>query len=78
MKMKEETYRLIMMVGLYLGMILFIIAIILLAKNIEEIRNDPILYGMDKHEFNSCTCFNNDFEYTTITLDDYKQKEVDG
>ena len=74
--MKEETYRIIMMIGLYLGMILFIIAIILLAKNIEEIRTDPIIYGMEKHEFSSCTCYADDGLYTTISLSDYQKEET--
>ena len=71
--MKEGTYRMIMMVGLYLGMILFVIAIILLGKNIEEIRSDPIIYGMEKHEFSSCTCFGDEGLYTTIALSDYQK-----
>ncbi len=76
MKMKEETYRAIMMILMVLGMVLFLIAIILLYKNIEEIRNDPIIYGMEKHEFSSCTCFTDDFQYTTITLGDYQKGDT--
>lgn len=70
--MKEEKYRLIMIVGLYLGIILFILAIILLAKNIQEIKTDPIIYGMEKHEFNSCTCFDVDGKFTIINLEKFK------
>ncbi len=65
-----------MIVGLYLGMILFIIAIILLAKNIEEIRNDPIIYGMEKHQFSSCSCYTQDGRFTNIVLDDYQKGET--
>lgn len=70
--MKEETYRLIMMAGLYLGIILFILAIIVLSKNIEEIKTDPIIYGMDKHDFINCICYKDDGTYTSITLDEFK------
>ena len=65
-----------MMILMVLGMVLFLIAIILLYKNIEEIRNDPIIYGMEKHEFSSCTCFTDDFQYTTITLGDYQKGDT--
>lgn len=74
--MKEETYRATMMILMVLGMVLFLIAIILLYKNIEEIRSDPIIYGMEKHEFNSCTCFEDDGQYTSITLSDYQKGDT--
>jgi len=75
--MKEQTYRIIMIIGLYLGIILFLIAIIALAKNIQEIKTDPIIYGMDKHDFVSCMCYMEDGRYTNIILDDYKINESD-
>ncbi len=70
--MKENTYRTIMIIGLYLGIILFLMAIIALAKNVKEIKTDPIIYGMEKHEFKSCTCYNLNGGYTNIALEDYK------
>ena len=73
--MNNRTYRLIMMIGLYLGIILFILAIVLLAKNVEEIKNDPILYGMEKHEFDSCTCYTEGGRFTNIVLDEFKITE---
>ncbi len=71
-KMKEETYRKIMIGGLYLGIILFLLAIISLSKNIEEIRTDPIIYGMEKHQFNSCTCYDLNGRFTKIDLEDFQ------
>lgn len=76
MKITEERYRLIMIIGLWTGIVLFLFAIIALAKNIEEIKNDPIIYGMEKHEFVSCQCFNEDFQSININLNDYVS--VDG
>ena len=70
--MKEQTYRTIMIVGLYLGIILFLLAIVALAKNIREIKTDPIIYGMEKHDFVSCSCRMEDGRYTNIVLDNYK------
>ncbi len=74
-KISEDSYRLIMIAGLWVGIILFLFAIIALAKNIEEIKNDPIIYGMEKHEFVSCQCLNKDFQTTNINLNDYISKE---
>ena len=71
--MKEETYRAMMMVLMVIGIVLFLIAIIALSKNVNEIKNDPILYGMDKHGFSSCSCLS-DQGMITISLDDYKKE----
>lgn len=72
-RITEPTYRLIMIIGLYLGMILFVLAIIALAKNVEEIRTDPIIYGMEKHDFNSCTCFDQQSRAVHLNLEDYQE-----
>lgn len=69
--MKESTYRIIMMVGLYIGILLFILAIIALVKNVKEIKTDAIIYGMEKHNFAQCTCYQPDGHFTQIILDDY-------
>lgn len=39
---------------------LLIIAIIVLVRNVDEIKQNPIDYGIDKYEFDSCTCFSSD------------------
>lgn len=75
--MKDKTYRIIMIIGLYLGIILFTLAIVALAKNVQEIKTDPIIYGMEKHEFSSCTCYDYEGKFTTIILDDYKTIDDD-
>ena len=74
--MKEKTYRLIMIIGLYLGIILFIISIIALAKNIEEIKTDPIIYGMEKHNFPNCICYNTKGVAINIKTPNYKDIEI--
>lgn len=75
--MKESTYRLIMMAGLYIGLILFVVATIALIKNAKEIKTDPIIYGMEKHEFSSCMCVDPNFNIVNIVLDDYKLNQTD-
>jgi len=74
--LKEKTYRTIMIVGLYLGLLLFVLAIISLAKNIREIKTDPIIYGMENNGFVSCACTTQDGRYTNILLKDYSDISV--
>lgn len=75
--MKEGTRNALMLLGLYLAIALFIFAIVSLVKNIEEIRTDPIVYGMDKHEFSSCVCYGPGESMTTITMDDVGVEEFE-
>lgn len=69
----EEIYRLVMILGLYLGIILLVLAIIALAKNVEEIKTDPIIYGMEKNNFTSCLCSKKYGQVIPIYIDDYKR-----
>ena len=71
--MKEDKFRLLMVAAVYISIILFVLGIILLAKNVREIKEDPIIYGMEKHDFNMCTCYQPDGQYVNIVLDDYKK-----
>ena len=71
--MKEDKFRLLMVAAVYISIILFVLGIILLAKNVREIKEDPIIYGMEKHNFNMCTCYKPDGQYVNIVLDDYKK-----
>ena len=61
--MKKESKQLLMIIGIYLAIAIMLLSIIVLVKNIDEIRTDPILYGMDKNNFNSCTCYSDDKIY---------------
>ncbi len=74
--MREKTYRTIMMIGLYLGLILFLLAVMALIKNVREIKTDPIIYGMEKHGFSSCTCYEPSGRYTKISFDEDKLEEI--
>ncbi len=71
--MNEKTYRLLMVAAVYLTIISLILGIIVLSKNIKEITEDPIIYGMEKHEFNSCTCYQPNGNFVEIVLDDFKK-----
>ena len=59
----NEKLQIAILIAIVIAICSFIVAIIVLVKNIDEIKNNPIDYGIDKYEFNSCTCFYNQFEY---------------
>lgn len=49
-----------MVIATYIVIILFIIAIVVLVKNINEIRTDPISYGIEQKGFDACSCTKSD------------------
>ena len=67
--MNDSTVRMITMIGIWVAVILLIVVIISLIKNVDEIKSDPIIYGMDKHNFNYCSCLNENGISTIITID---------
>lgn len=65
-KKKQERIQLAMAVGIYLAIIIMLVAIIILAKNINEIKTDPIVYGIQKHDYLICSCYDkvgNNFDF---------------
>jgi len=65
-KISKEKIQLVTLIGIYLAIILLLIAIIVLVKNIQEIKSDPISYGIEKHNFNICVCYDmngNSYDY---------------
>lgn len=56
-KMKRERIQLLMMVGMYLSMLLLLVAIIVMVKNVNELKSDPIVYGIEKKNFMMCSCY---------------------
>ncbi len=69
----SEKMQVAILVLTVLAICLFIIAIIVLVKNVDEIKQNPIDYGIDKYEFDSCTCFSGDFGFQDFY--GFKQKE---
>lgn len=55
--MKDETYRTLMTVGLYLAVATLLLTLVVILKNIDEIKTDAILYGMEKNNFVGCSCY---------------------
>lgn len=49
-------------IAIFFMCFLLVITIIVLLKNIDEIKTDPILYGMEKSGYNMCGCSGDDNE----------------
>ena len=54
---KEERIQLAMVIGIYLAIILLLLSIIVIVKNVDEIKTDPIVYGIQKKGFEVCSCY---------------------
>lgn len=59
----SEKLQISILILTVIAICLFIIAIVVLVNNIDEIKQNPIDYGIDKYEFDSCTCFSGDFGF---------------
>ncbi len=65
-KKKQELFQLAMTIGIYLAIALLLLAIIVIAKNVKEIKTDPIPYGIEKKGFKVCSCYDmngNSYDY---------------
>jgi len=65
-KIKRDRIQIAIMIGIYLAIVLLLVAIIVLVKNIQEIKSDPIPYGIEKKDFAVCTCYDmkgNSYDY---------------
>lgn len=69
----SEKLQIAILVLTVIAICAFIIAIIVLVKNVDEIKKNPIVYGIDKYGFDSCTCFDslNNYEdfYSTKKME---------
>lgn len=59
-KKTEIRIRIAMVIISYLAIILLLVVIIIVVKNINEIKDDPISYGINKKGFVFCSCYDND------------------
>lgn len=67
-KIKRERIQLAMMIGMYLAIILLLIAIIVIVKNVKELKSDPIVYGIEQKGFAVCSCYDmkgNSYDYNS-------------
>ena len=62
METKDKT-QLIFLILILFALVIFTYTIVVLIKNIELIKQDPIQYGIEKNNFYSCVCYS---DYGTI------------
>ena len=60
---RREKIELTMTILLVIAIATMIVAIIVLVKNVDAIKSNPIDYGIDNSEITMCTCFNQQGEY---------------
>lgn len=75
---KNDKYRLAMVIGIYLAIVVLLIAIIVMIKGIDEIRTDPIVYGIEKHEYAICSCYDKQGNGFDFNEDGYIPKRDGG
>lgn len=51
-----ERNQVIMIVLTSIAIILLLATLIYLVKNVDEIKSDAIIYGMEKEGYNTCSC----------------------
>ena len=71
--MKQENLHLIFAVLMAIAIIALIVSIILLVKYKDVIMADPMKYGMEQRNFDSCTCKTSEGQYYEITREGYKK-----
>lgn len=57
MEYTNKKVQVAMAIGLYLAIAVLLLALIVILKNINEIKTDPIVYGIEKHNFMMCSCY---------------------
>ena len=77
-KIKQERIQIAMMIGIYLAIIFLLVAIILIWKNIEEIKTDPIVYGLEKQGYTLCSCYDVQGNKFNFNGDGYIQEQEPG
>lgn len=54
---RDAMISIAFIVAIFLVCFLLIILIIVLLKNLDEIKTDPVTYGVIKNNFTYCSCF---------------------
>lgn len=57
---RQEILQIIFNLLLVVIICIFIFTTVILVKNINLIKTDPLVIGMEKHNFSSCNCYDND------------------
>lgn len=57
---KREIIQLLFVIGLYLAIIVLLVSVIVLVKNINLLKQEPVEYAISKTELNFCRCYTED------------------
>lgn len=73
-KIKSEDKRqLLFLILLAIAIMVLIICIVLLIRYKNEIISDPLIYGMEKHDFSYCSCRDIDgYNWESVIEEDRK------
>ena len=55
--MNEDKKQTLFLILLLIAIILLVVSLSVLIKNRNIIVSDPLMYGMDVHNFTSCNCY---------------------
>ena len=53
---KSDKKQLVFLILLAVAIMVLIVCIVLLIRYKDEIMSDPLIYGMERHEFSYCSC----------------------
>jgi len=73
--MDEEKKQNIFLILMVVCIICLIICIILFIKYKNLITTDPLIYGMEEHNFTSCSCYDGDGYRWDSTDDGFLKEE---
>lgn len=62
-KDKKEYFTLL---AVFILILILVFTIVVFIKNINLIKNDALLYGMEKHDFYQCSCLKNSGGMITV------------
>lgn len=73
--MKEEIKNILVFALIIIFMFLLLVSVIVLIKNIKELKTDPLKYGMNAHSYVYCSCIDTDGKVWTSSENGFVHRE---
>jgi hypothetical protein len=73
---KDKREYLILLV-VFILICLLVLLIVILINNINLIKQDAIIYGMERHGFSQCNCLDSNSQYVNINLGKLNRQTID-
>ena len=61
--MKEEIQQYLILALILVFLIILVFTIVIFVRNVNLIKSDPLIYGMKRHNFIDCSCFDSSGNY---------------